>query len=474
MRTEGSRPLGFTETAFAALHEATGSHVIRLAAYIAGVVNAATVAEAMEQIVARHPMLRAQLVASRRGYRLAPSPQMESAFDVLDARDGHSVDSVIAERETLTFPPGGPLYRAVFILDPNRGRAAVVWFSHHAISDGLSIDMLTAEICATIDALASGREMDTVKPETLPGPLEVRVGGSRRPVGFARNILQDARDRIGAARLPYGERGPVAARQSRHLFMVFSPEETNRLKRHANQAGVGLSELLGAAMLKATVANHCPGRKTARVPLFVPVDCRGFMPGGARPNRKVFAMGTHMACLYAAVSSEVPAEQLARALRGRMQSPAFADPRCALVARFPAWFVRAELFRRATRSSGFQHGIAFTHAGRNKIPSDAAVYADARFGNMTVRDGCLLVSGISFLNADCLILALSYTEPLLSDRAAEALASAIAAALGMPDAVMTTRSFDAVFAAVKSKGRFPAHARAEGKDESVARVVLTA
>ena len=295
----------------------------------------------------------------------------------------------------------------------------------------------------------------------------MRVGGSRRRLGFVRDILQDARERIGAARLPHGERVPVAVRRPAHLFMVFSPEETSRLKRHANQADVGLSELLSAAMLKATVANHCPGRKTARVPLFVPVDCRGFMPGGARPNRKVLAMGTHMACLYAAASAEESTEQLARALRGRMQSPAFADPRGTLVGRFPAWFVRAELFRRATRSSGFQHGIAFTHAGRNKIPSDAAVYADARFGNMTVRDGCLLVSGISFLNADCLILALSYTEPLLPDRAAEALASAIAAALGMPEAVMTTRSFDAVFAEVKSKGRFPAYARSEGEDEAL-------
>ncbi len=463
MTTGQSRPLGFTETAFAVLHEATGSHVIRLAVYMAGVVNAATVAEAMEQIVARHPMLRAQLVAGRRGYRLVSSPYAEPAFDVLYARDGHTVDSVIAEREALTFPPGGPLYRVVFILDADRPRATFVWFSHHTISDGLSIDMLTAEICALIDEIASGRKVESVRREDLPGPLEMRVGGSRRRLGFVRNILQDARERIGAARLPYEERGAVAERRSHHLFMVFSPEETTRLKRRASHAEVGLSELLSAAMLKATVANHCPGRKTARVPLFVPVDCRGSMPGGARPNRKVFAMATHMACLYPTVSSDETVEQLARALRGRMQGPAFADPRGALVGRFPAWFVRAELFRRATRSSAFQHGIVFTHAGRHKIPSDAAVYADARFGNMTVRDGCLLVSGISFLNADCLILALSYTGPLLSDRAAEALAGAIAAALGMPDAIMTTRSFDAVFAEVKSKGRFPAYARAQGE-----------
>jgi len=462
MTSEHARPLGFAETAFAALHEATGSHVIRLAVYLTGVVNAATVAEAMEQIVARHPMLRAQLVAGRRGYRLVSSAHAEPAFDVLYARDDHSVDSVIAQRETLTFPPGGPLYRVVFILDVEHARAAFVWFSHHAISDGISIDMLTAESCALIDEIASGRKVESVRREELPEPLEMRVGGPRRPLGFVRTIVRDARDRIGAVRPPYAERPAVASRRSRHLFMVFSPEQTARLKCDARQAEVGVSELFSAAMLKATVADHCPGRKSARVPLFVPTDCRGSMPGGARPNRKVLAMGTHMTCLYPAVHLDEPVGQLARALRDRMQSPAFADPREELVGRFPAWFVRAELFRRATRSSGFQHGIAFTHAGRHKIPSDAAVFADARFGNMTVRDGCLLVSGISFLNADCLILALSYTEPLLSDYAAKRLANAIAATLGMPDAVTMTRSFDAVFAEVKAKGRFPAYARSEG------------
>lgn len=449
-----SRPLGYTESLFAALHEASGSHVIRLAVYMRGAPDAATIAVAMALLEARHPMLRAHLHAGRGGYRFVLSPDTAPAFEIRHAGDGHSVDTVIAEGDGLTFPAGSPLYRAVFVLDPDRGRSALVWFSHHAISDGLAVDMITTELCALIDALAAGRpvELEAVAGAALPAPFEARIG-SRRPVlRFATSLARDAVARIGVPRMPHAARPPVAARRPRGLFLILSPEQTGRARTHAGAAGTGLTEYLGAALLKATAAEL--GRSPARLPFYIPVDCRAHMDGGARLNRKVFALGTHMACVYPEVDAAARTSLIARRLRGHLQDPALADPGSALVERFPGWFVRTELHRRAARSGAFLHGIAFTHAGRHKIPSDAAICADVRFGGMTVRDGCLMMSGISFLNAGCLVLALSYTDPLMPDAAAEAFAGRVAAALGEPD-IFTTRSFDAVFAEVTAKGRFP-------------------
>lgn len=447
------RPLGFSETAYTVLHEATGSHVIQLAVSMRTAVDAAAIAWAMDILARRHPMLRVGLASGRRGYRFEPLADPRPAYEVLDARDGHDVDTVVAARETLTFPEGAPLYHVAFIVDPERARTAFVWFSHHAISDGLAADTITSEICDLLHAVVAGHPVPAAPERELPAPFEHQLAGPRRPMAFFNFLARDAIAGAGALR-PRHAREDGGARRPRGLFLLFSPEATTRIKARARGAGVGFGDLMGAAMLKAAAADQ--DAPTVRIPFYVPLDCRSQMPGGAAANRRTPSLATHTPCWYPEVGRAEAALDVARRLRARLSHPDFASPGPTLVERFPSALMRALLRDRCTRSRTFQHGLAFTHAGRHRVPLREVCRPDARFGNMTVTDGCLLMSGISTLNAGCLLLALSYTAPLVSEAAADRFAQRVAQEAGEPEPARTTRSFAAVFAALEAVGTFPA------------------
>ncbi|WP_454918912.1 phthiocerol/phthiodiolone dimycocerosyl transferase family protein [Xanthobacter sediminis] len=446
-----SRPLGFTETAFTVLHETTGSHVIQLAVSMRTAVDPSAIAQAMEMLVRRHPMLRVGLARGARGYRFEPLAAPRPACEVLSARDGHDMDSVITAHETLVFSEGAPLYRVVFIVDPDRSRTMFVWFSHHAISDGLSVDAVTSEICDLLHGVVAGHPAPAIPERELPAALEQRVAGWRRPLPFFSFLARDALAGMGARRPRHGSTAG-GARRPHGLLLLFSPEQTARIKARARGAEVGFGDLLGAGMLKATAAEHGADGAAVRIPYYVPIDCRAQMQGGVAANRKILGLATHTPCWYPPVRRDETALDLARRLRARLSHPDLAAPGPTLVDRFPASLMRAVLRDRCTRSKAFQHGVAFTHAGRHKVPLRELCRPEARFGNMTVKDGCLLMSGISTLNAGCLLLALSYTVPLLDDAAAERFAQRVAQEVGEPEPARTTRSFTAVFAALEDMG----------------------
>lgn len=451
MKPVTSRALGFTETVFAALHEASGSHVIRVVVALAGVVKPEIIESAMNVMVARHPMLRTRLVLERGRYRFDLMHEVKPSFGILFTHDGHTLDTVIAEQDTLTFGPGDPLYHVVFVLDRDRGRMSVVWFLHHAIGDGLSADMITAELCDCLDMIAGERMPQADSPMDLPASLETKIASGGSSLRLAGILAKEAIARRGVSTLQHGRTCTVSERRPHGMFVVFSPAQTARIKARANKSQVGMSDLLGASMLKATAESQFPEAERVRLPFFMPIDYRRHMEGSMRTNRKVLSLATHMACFYPDVSRNDSLDDVARALRTQAGKDDVANPRKTLVERFPAWFVRGTLHQRSRQSVGFRHGLVFTHAGRHRTVDTPFVRPEVRFGNMTVRDGCLMMSGISFINANCLILALSYTEPLVSAQTAELISNHIATALASGETAQITSSFEEVIDTIRSQ-----------------------
>ncbi|RAJ58799.1 amino acid adenylation domain-containing protein [Streptomyces sp. Amel2xB2] len=234
-----------------------------------GELHADDLQHALNLVAARHEALRTGL---RQGEEGLLQVVQEGVSVVLQERDLTAADAATRDRELsrllrhlarrgwdLGTPP---LMRAALVrLTPEH--AVLGLCVHHAVCDGLSLQILLREIFETYRRLRAGLGPETSEPPLQFADFVVWSAGGDDPDDAWRTRQQELLDHwcTRLAGLPDGIDLPVDRRRPAHqsfegarLPLALGQEQTDRLRRAAAHHGVSLSSLLLTAYLAVL---HC-------------------------------------------------------------------------------------------------------------------------------------------------------------------------------------------------------------------------
>ncbi|WP_395297997.1 amino acid adenylation domain-containing protein [Kitasatospora hibisci] len=156
-------------------------------------VDAAALTAACAAIADRHPALRVALVEQDGSLQLRPS---EAAFSVTEV-DATGVgpegpDRLLADETSRPFDlAAGPLTRFTLVHRAD-GRTDLLVVAHHAVFDGISKDVLVADLAAAYNVLVA--ESDTPGPALPGGPVVLHHHAVPAPDAI---LVREAADRFG-------------------------------------------------------------------------------------------------------------------------------------------------------------------------------------------------------------------------------------------------------------------------------------
>ncbi|KSV63471.1 hypothetical protein N185_36105 [Sinorhizobium sp. GW3] len=160
------RPLGAVERYFWLSDQNSPKHFC-MTVQISGETKVERWREALEQVRARHPLLRAMIARHGQG---APTfyelPGCSIPMRVVEAKPPHDWHAAVAEELTLAFPPSeAPLARTV--LFHSRDSSTLVFTAHHAIADGMSIAFVMRDILTVVGGGEIGKLELPLAQETI-------------------------------------------------------------------------------------------------------------------------------------------------------------------------------------------------------------------------------------------------------------------------------------------------------------------
>lgn len=287
--TPGERDLGYTETACALAHERFDGwgQPVRVAE-ISGPLDGDRARRVLTGLRARHPLLRARLIAHEGGYRFwLDDPPI--VLRVGERPAASSYRAIEEAEQADPIDPAGPLWRVTLLLDrvPGRLRHVLVYTSHHAVSDGLAACMFVDEFLRGCAAEVEGQGEPTSRP--LPPAIEQELAGAPSWAQYTAGLQAAAAGRPALDPWPYAESAPIEARVPRVVPFSLGAAD---LRRRARAEGVSLNAALAAALLRSAAA-LAGGRLATMLSTSVNLRPRVRAPACARGRRLLYDQRAH-------------------------------------------------------------------------------------------------------------------------------------------------------------------------------------
>jgi len=434
------RPLGASE-AGTWLMDRGAPLTFVLVARLAGELTPDVLGQALAALQARHPPLRARVVATDGGPAFTPDGVGPVPLRVLDAAPeawaSEAEDELVAR-----FADAGPLLRATWLRHGQADGTLLLAF-HHALTDGRGALAALGELVTAAGRLAQGRPA-ALAPSSWTAPLErclppaARGPGAalRRGLFVARTLWRDRR--LGPALRVRRERSlPAHARRPRVCPLVLEPDVLQALVARARAEGTTLHGGLSAALLLAILADlsPAPGSGAASAPvvsLGTPHDIRDQLtpaPGGA------LGLLVSSLAFEGRVAPETPLWELARRIRRALQaglSRGEAWSTVRLTPRVVAWLGGDRLEPAAfveawEREAGATCGV--TNLGRLALPERCGPLSLREVHAVSAPSALTDLVLLAMTHAGQLRLNLMWPEPCLTRAHAERLATDVEARL---------------------------------------------
>jgi hypothetical protein len=261
-----------------AMMAASDTWLIFSSCTLRGDLDTACLAEALDTVVAAHPVLSARMDQDGNGPFLAPSAPPE--LRVMPTAAPGSV-----EREMNTpLRPGGPLVRAALFLGDDEHVFTLVL--NHAIADATCLIAFQQDLWRTYTARVTG-PVDAALPRAgEPAPVGVSFPASRDsrmprvPEADIESYVDRLTTRVAALPAPLERPAapPVLTPGSCEVQrIVLSPEETTGLLARARTEGISLQAVVATSLLTAgrvQSARRTGSTAPATMSCYYPVDLR--------------------------------------------------------------------------------------------------------------------------------------------------------------------------------------------------------
>jgi hypothetical protein len=252
-QTEHAQALGSSERFFVSLRAVSATNLARVIA-IEGVLPAQRIAWALRQLQARHPLLRARIEPSHFVHQATPSAltlRCEARRD-----DSHWQRAL---RSLLDTPLRTPL-ELHYLQGEFAARSELIVLADHAISDGVSINALCAELLSSCGgaSLRTPRELRPVLERMLP-----RSSLFEQAHAVSGALLKLSRIAIRRGKKP-------RAQSTSYLHAELDEAHTSRLIARSRAHGTTLTGALMAAVAHAL--------NEPKLALSVPINLRPQLP----------------------------------------------------------------------------------------------------------------------------------------------------------------------------------------------------
>ncbi|RKR86143.1 amino acid adenylation domain-containing protein [Micromonospora pisi] len=237
--TYAQHAVWFTEQAGVA----GGTYQLALGIRFGADLDQSALAEACTAVIDRHEVLSTAVEPDRDGV-----PALVPAAEKISVRHGELTDDRLSTELTRPFDlRQGPLARFTLLTSPTRGLLLVT--AHHLVFDGMSKDVLLADLAAAYEAAVAGRPVD-LGPAADPyagdaAAEQERVTAELEP---ARRFWDSRWSPPGGVVLPGLIRVPTSAEPGQSREFTLAPELVHGLDRVTREIGVTRFELLLAVV----------------------------------------------------------------------------------------------------------------------------------------------------------------------------------------------------------------------------------
>jgi hypothetical protein len=320
---EATAPLGASESLFASLRRFTPTNVARVIA-LEGAPAPAVVLDALRLLHARHPLLRARIVAAERpcfAYDQVAEPTLEL---IERGDDGHWRQVLEQALNTPLAQQAGSHCRLYYVYADRGRRAELILVADHTICDGVSMNQLC-------DELLRGCVQPLVRPARPRLPVLDRLlphfSAGTRLRHFAGSLARLARSNLSRR---VHEARP-SAQGTAYLHSELSRSETSALLAHARLQRTTLT----GALMAATLSVVRSVRDTApRLALSVPIDLRPRIPERAPTAED---LGNYTSVAYLTSSASEAPWALARTLKTELERNVEAERLLSTVGLIYSW-----------------------------------------------------------------------------------------------------------------------------------------
>jgi hypothetical protein len=297
-----SRLLGANERFFVAQHRFTATNVVRVIV-LEDAPSVGALEAALTSLQARHPMLRARID----GRSLIQDEAPALSLRVLQRRDDRHVHELLERLLDTALPlASGPLLEAHYLRSDRTRRAELILVGDHAVTDGVGMNNL----CAELLALSAGEPPRSPR-RTLPMLEELlpRYSTLERLSGFAPSLLGFARvSLLRARRVPY-----AAPESSCHAAIELDEAQLAALLTRARAERTTITGALMASIL-LTLREARP--RDAELALSVPVNLRERVPGNKLSAQD---LGNYTSAAYLHSPARAAKWELARTLSASLE-----------------------------------------------------------------------------------------------------------------------------------------------------------
>ncbi|XVV07564.1 condensation domain-containing protein [Actinosynnema sp. CA-248983] len=238
----------------------TGTPVV-LGATLHGPLDTDALAQAVQHLTDRHPVLTHRITRNGNRHHLTPAP---------DQPPPHLRHTTPDEPFDTPFTPGDPLLRATLT-----GEGRLVLAIHHAISDGVSALSLASDLFQTYTALLTGNHHPAPPPEQPLHPATDDLLAHRHPPLKVAAWLAKQAAHLAlhpATRLPGHKPSPVPGA---HLHTTeLTRTQARHLYRTARQHHTTSTALLCAITLQAAHTQLAPRPRPHRLAMGVTIGLR--------------------------------------------------------------------------------------------------------------------------------------------------------------------------------------------------------
>lgn len=366
MDSREERALGQIETSMALMHRLNGNTQTASVLSLSGHLDCAALAEAVELLYRKHPLLRCSI--RQDGQQLRFQADVALAAIQLRCLELQGTQSWLAGVEAQldeVLDPEVALWKLTLLREFDGSQQHLVLTCHHAIVDALSLVLLLQDLLHFCDQLMAGQPC-RVDPAPLAEPLEhyLRTDAERLPenlpsippVAFFREV-------------------PVEQRRTRILQLELEEAELATLHAAAKRRGFSLNSVLAAALIQA--AREVDFGERIKINTAVSLRQRG-----------AELIGTDvLGCFIAVVGAQLQAagrslEELAADYQAQLRPKlAHCGQRAPAVA-YPALAERSERLR---QSRAFEQGVALTNHGVIDFPQAYRFFAPRAYRNVASR-----------------------------------------------------------------------------------------
>jgi len=232
------RPLGFTETILALLHEKTaGTALITCVGEVEGKIDFLFFIQGLKYLWNCYPILSAKIISSNQGYSIKQNVNFEQIpVRFLQLEDPTVWQEIMHQEINTALPPSQYLWRATLISAKNQLHHYIVITIHHSISDALSAVVI-------LDALIRYFNYPEIKSKVVEFPAPVEKIYMPREKSIA---IRD--DKIAPEWL-HESTVPFTKRESCFKYGRISAADLEKIKLLSKKNMVSINSILIAALL---------------------------------------------------------------------------------------------------------------------------------------------------------------------------------------------------------------------------------